>query len=311
MRPSGVKPGGRFFMKFKEGIDQFIEWKGISNEASTVRGYAQDLKIFCLLLHNKPVEDITLDDVIGCISDMQEAGWTQAALMRKCMALRKFLEFMRMTGHDTLQKELIPIPKPEFTMPRVATEENYKKILSAIPGHRKDPRHIRNRAIIRLLWDSGMRVGELASLNTDDIDLKAMKGFVRTEKNRGSRPFRPIFWTDATNRCLKLWMAKRDYLAPPTEKALFISCVSWRKGQRLTSKGVAEALRRCSNRANLPYMNAHSFRHHMGHEIIKKGGSNSDVANILGHASLLSTLTYTQLSSKEVEDRYRMLKKKL
>lgn len=292
-------------MRFKDAIDQFIEWKGIASADSTVRGYSQDLKLFCLLLHNKPVDEVTLDDVLKCISDLQEAGWTQAGLMRKCMALRKLLEFMNMTGHDVLRKELIPIPRPQYNIPRVATEEQYKKILASIPKGSNDPRHIRNRAIIRLLWDTGMRVGELCSLNVEDIDLKKMQGVIRTEKNKGSRPFRPVFWTQATNTCLRLWLKKREHLAK--EEALFISCSSWNVGKRITTKGVQEALRRYCNRAHLPYVNPHSFRHHMGHEIIRNGGSNADVANILGHASLLSTLTYTQMSGTELERRYRKL----
>lgn len=70
-------------------------------------------------------------------------------------------------------------------------------------------------------------------------------------------------------------------------------------------------LRQARKRAGLDCMNAHSFSHHMGHQIINNGGSNSDVANILGHASLQSTMVYTRMSSPEIERRYReMVRKK-
>lgn len=67
-------------------------------------------------------------------------------------------------------------------------------------------------------------------------------------------------------------------------------------------------LRRCSTRARLPYVNAHSFRHQLGHELIKQGGSAADVMNVLGHASLSSSTIYTMMTDKELEERYRLLK---
>ncbi len=69
-------------------------------------------------------------------------------------------------------------------------------------------------------------------------------------------------------------------------------------------------LRRYSNRAGIPYLNAHSFRHHMGHDIIQKGGSAADVMNILGHATLSSSSIYTMMNDKELEARYRLFKQK-
>jgi integrase/recombinase XerC len=294
-------------MKLREAINQFTEWKSYQSADSTVRGYTQDLKMLSIMLRYQGVleiEDLRLPHVMRCLKDMLEDGWTNASLMRKCMALRKFLEFMRMVGVNTLDKELIPVPKPEYKMPRVASEENYRKLLAVVPKN-NDPRHIRNRAIIMLLWDTGLRIGELTSLNVGDVDTGLKRGTVRTEKNRGSRTHRPFFWTAATNKSLVHWIAKRGDKSDP---ALFISCSSWKVGQRMDTSGIGEALRSYSNKAGLPYMNPHSFRHHLGHEIIHKGGSSADVANILGHASLLSTLKYTQMSDPEVESRYRRLR---
>jgi len=291
-------------MKLRLAIDQFIEWKSVSSRGSTVTGYAQDLKIFCLLLKNRDIETVTLDDILGVMTEMLDAGWTHTSMMRKCMALRKLFEFMELRGINVIHKDLIPIPRPEHKVPRIITEQEFRKLLAVIPKGSKDARHIRNKAIIRMLWDTGMRIGEVLALDVQDIDTNHMRTLIRTEKNQGSRPFRQIFWTTETNRCLRLWLKRRHTFAA-IDPALFISCTSWKVGQRLHHKGLAEMLRKYSKKAGLPYRNAHSFRHHLGHDIIRKGGSNADVANILGHASLLSTFTYTQMSDPEVEERYR------
>lgn len=68
--------------------------------------------------------------------------------------------------------------------------------------------------------------------------------------------------------------------------------------------GVAEMLRRNSNNAGIPTLNAHSMRHFMGRDIVNKGGSNSDVSNILGHSSLESSMIYTMMTGPDLQRRY-------
>lgn len=242
---------------------------------------------------------------------MAELGWDRNSFVGKCMALRKFFEFYRLQGYPVIDENLIPIPSKEFKLPRVADEESYKKLLSVIPAN-NDPRHIRNLAIINLLWDTGARNGEILSLDVGDLQMDRMRAIIRTEKSKGRRPIREIFWTADTHGNLVQWLKKRKHLENVMHlqdaEALFPSIGSQKAGQRLSVKGVGEMLRHYSNKAKMPHMNAHSFRHHMGHDIIKKGGSTADVMNILGHASVQSTTVYTMMSDKELEQRYRMFK---
>lgn len=181
-----------------------------------------------------------------------------------------------------------------------------------MPIQTNDPRHIRNLAIINLLWDTGARNGEILSLDVGDLQLDRMRAIIRTEKSKGRRPIREIFWTADTHGNILRWLKKRDHLKDIMQfkdsDALFPSVNNQKAGQRLTVKGVGEMLRRYSNRAKIPYMNAHSFRHHMGHDIIKKGGSTADVMNILGHASVQSSTVYTMMTDVELEKRYRVFK---
>ena len=67
-------------------------------------------------------------------------------------------------------------------------------------------------------------------------------------------------------------------------------------------------LRRYSNRARIPFVNPHSFRHHMGHDVIQKGGSSADVIKHLGHSTLASSTIYTMMIDRELEERYRTFK---
>jgi len=243
-----------------------------------------------------------------------EMGWSQNSLITRCIALRKFFEFCRLQGYSAINEVLIPIPRKEYNIPRVTNKENYQKLIDVIPRDSNDPRHIRNLAIIGLLWDTGARNGEILSLDVGDVDTIHTKAVIRTEKNRGSRPFREIFWTEETNKNLTRWIKKRGDLAKRINivepDALFISACTVKIGHRFSIKGVGEMLRRYSNKAQIPYMNAHSFRHHMGHSIINNGGSAADVMNILGHASLASSTPYTMMFNKELENRCRYFQQK-
>lgn len=163
-----------------------------------------------------------------------------------------------------------------------------------------------------MLWDTGARVGELVSLNLKDVDFKNLRGTIQTEKSRGAYPFRQIFWTKETDKNLERWIEKRKNLAQRVKfkdpEALFVGACRWQLGKRLTNNAVSILLRHYSTKADIPTLNAHSFRHHMGVDLVKKGASNSIISNILGHSSLTSSYQYTMLSNPELEKVYRELK---
>lgn len=302
-------------MRFLEAINQFSSWRTFSVKPGTVRGYDRELRNFCLFLRNPEVERITITDVMEYLNGMRQLGWDENTFVPKGMALRKFFEFCGQQGLRVLEASLIPVPPKTYRIPRVADEQAYRKLLGVIPRN-NDPRHIRNLAIVNFLWDTGARNGEIVSLNVGDVDCKSMRTLIATEKSRGRRPFREIFWTRETNDNLGRWLTKREELKQRMTfhdpEALFLSICSSgvhrRSGWRFNQKGILEMLRRYANKAKIPYLNAHSFRHHLGHHIIERGGSASDVMNILGHASLLSSSIYTMMTDRELQARYRKLK---
>lgn len=292
-------------MEFKEAIKSFSSWRRFKVKGTTVKGYEMVVKQFCLFVRNKQVEDITIDEVMGWFNLMSDLDWEHNSFVVKAMALRKFFEYMKLTGVSCLDPQLIPIPRPVYTMPRVATEEHYQKLLSVIPANSNDPRHIRNLALVKLYWDTGARNTEILSLNLLDLDLGSKKAVIRTEKAR-SKPFREIFWTEDTNEALKRWLKKREQLANLRtffdKEAVFVSINNQKCGQRMTNKGSGEILRRYCLRAEIPYMNAHSFRHHMGHQLAKNGANNSIISAVLGHSTLNSSFVYTQLHNRELQE---------
>jgi site-specific recombinase XerD len=295
-------------MKLSEAIKTFVEWKAINVTRSTIIGYNLVLRQFALFHRDRDIEDVVMNDILEYFQLMEKLGWDPNGFLMRANALRKLFEFYQHQGMKVMDPWLIPIPKQKYKIPRVMDDGMFKRLLGVVPKNSNDPRHIRNLAVMNLLWDTGARNGEICSLNVSDLDLVKMKAVIMTEKSKGKRPVREIFWTGKTNGYLKAWLLKRESLSEKmffVEKdALFISCCNQQAGNRMNIKGVGEMLRRYCIRAEIPTMNAHSFRHHMGHHVIKKGGSNSDVSNILGHSSLASSFIYTQMTNVELHERY-------
>ncbi len=295
-------------MKFSLAITKFEDWKRFQSKPGTVLGFSCELRAFCLYLRDPEVESITAIMVLEYLEALKALGWKHNTLAHKCNYLRGFFRFLRQEGSAVLDENLIPKPKHEYKLPRVATAEECKKLAAAIPRS-STTRASRNHSLFGLLWDTGARVGEIVSLNVEDLDLDRKCALVRTEKSRTSHPYREIFWTPETNEHLQNWLERRKRLAILAEHrdALFISISGCRPHERLSTHSVAQMLRLLCVKAGVGYLHPHSFRHHLGHEIINQGGSASDVMNILGHTNLSATAIYTMMTDRELEARYRAI----
>lgn len=301
-------------MLISQAIEKFNQWRGFKTSDVTNTSYQQILRNFCVFMRDCDVRLVKIEDVLQWFDLMNTLGYERNSLIPRAIALRKFFEFLLKMSIPVVDPWLIPVPSKTYRIPRVVNEEQYQKLLETIPVKTSDPRHIRNRAIVQLLWDTGARNGELCALDIKDLNLSEKKALISTEKNKGSRPFREIFWTEETNKTLERWCDKRKHLEKKMEffdpEALFISVFTKKGGFRFTIKGVGEMLRRYSEKADIPAIkiaNAHAFRHGRAHSIIKKGGSSADVMNILGHSSLASGSIYQSMFGNELQERYRKI----
>lgn len=245
------------------------------------------------------------------IEGLRNLGWTPNGINLIMVGIKKLFEFCNIRGYKVLDENLIPLPEKEYNIPRVANIESFNKVFKQIPNN-NNAYNVRNRAILKMLWDTGARSGEICSLNQSDIDLKKHMSIIRTEKNRGRRPIRQIFWTDETNCLLKKWIDKlmslKEKFTFKDDDALFITIASCPKqpirGKRISPYNVAELLRYLSNKAHLPTVNAHSFRHAMGRDIIQACKNSASVSNILGHSHLDSSYVYTMLFGEELKNEW-------
>ena len=302
-------------MKLSEAIEEFKNWRGFKVTGHTVIRYDSALRIFCLVMGDPEIDQIQITHVLRYLQEMERLGWKRNGINIVALALRKFFEYYNLRGYQCLNEALIPLPKKEFNIPRVANDTDFKKLVKAIPRD-GNPNNIRNLALIHMVWDTWARTGEIISLDVDDLQFnKDGSGcaIIKTEKSRGRRPIREIFWTAQTGKYLKAWLKKKNEIQKlmtfEDQAAVFISirkCGPYDvSGKRMTNRGVCEVFRTISNRAGLPSVfNAHSARHYGGRKIIKEGGASADVTNILGHSNLESSQFYTMMWGNDLKERW-------
>jgi site-specific recombinase XerD len=302
-------------MLFSEAIPKFTSWKQYDVKQQTAYCYDRHIKQFALFMKNSDIEAVTHEDVVSYLGMMTTLGWDSNSYINKCAALRGFFEFYSKQGIKVVDWELIPRPERHFKFPKVLTEETYQKLLDQIPTNNKHPKHTRNRLILNLLWDCGMRVGELCSLNISQMDTVNMNAVIKTEKAKGIRPMRQVMWTTQTNEVLKKWLVERQELQDSMEdcdpEPLFLGMKANGYAKRLGRQGVQEQLTRLSRAAKLGFTaNPHSFRHAFGRDLAQKGANNSVISSLMGHGKVESSYIYTMLDNKMMDEQYTKYRRK-
>jgi len=311
-------------MPLNEAIKIYIDHMSAEHKsAATIKGYGGALMQFCLYLRNPLINLVTPDEVDLYFKQRAELGWKRNSMVVPAMALRKFFEYWKRKGYPVLDYQMLPVVRKEGTEPRIASRESLEKILAQCAGD--DIYHIRNRAVILMLADTGVRNGELCSLNVADITekcevteengCKQYSCVIRTEKARSSRnPHRRVFWYEQAHTALKKWLEMRATyarLVPPRDpEALFISTKDshGKAGSRMTPFTVGLVLRRTSEKAGIETVNAHSLRHKFGADSAENGLNNSNISDLMGHANLTSSFVYTHLRGPGLGSAHRKVK---
>jgi len=293
-------------MSFNEAIIKFEEYYKLRVKQGTIRGYSLDLRQLCMYLRNPKIESVKDEDITAFLNGLIECGWNQNSLMPKSIAFRKFFQYWAAKGLRVLNHQLIPIIRKEFAMPRVAEKWEYDKVMEHFAQGSTHHHLIRNRAITSLIYDTGARVGEIVSLNVEDMDLVNKKAVIKTEKTRGKAPIRQIFWSEETNENLKRWLDVREEISKYVDfsepDALFVGVRCWQIGQRITIRAVGIFLRHASRRVGLKrVMNAHSLRHLKGNDMAEMNTNEFVLSQILGHSQVSSSRIYTLLKSPVLE----------
>ncbi|MCK5654443.1 MAG: tyrosine recombinase XerD, partial [Dehalococcoidia bacterium] len=237
--------------------------------------------------------------LISYILDLKERNYASATVARKVAAVKSFFGFMVADGIlSSDPTENLSSPKVGKSLPKPLSAGEVEALL-AEPAKNSTPEAKRDVAMIELLYAGGMRVSELVSLNTGDVNLEA--GFVRCLGKGSKERIIPIHQQAVKAVDEYMVAARPRLLRDEEEEALFLN----RRGERLTRQGFWLILKAHAKAAGIKReVTPHTLRHSFATHILSGGADLRAVQELLGHANISSTQIYTHLTSEHVRQAY-------
>ncbi|MDU0199889.1 site-specific tyrosine recombinase XerD [Paenibacillus sp. MAH-36] len=285
-------------------LQSFIRFLSVERGLSknTLESYERDLQQFVDYLQRQGItawKETSKTNIAGFLSQLKLLGRATATLSRNLVSIRAFYQYLlRERLVDADPSLFIEAPKLEKKLPKVLSVEEVGKLLDA--PHLELVSGVRDKAMLELLYATGIRVSELISMNVDDVHLQL--GFIRC-MGKGNKE-RNIPLSSIAIRCLTAYIHKdRKKLLKKSadEEALFIGHL----GTRMTRQGFWKILKRYANEMKIESeITPHALRHSFAAHLIENGADLRSVQEMLGHSDISSTQLYVQVTKLKMKDVY-------
>ncbi|MBI2843327.1 MAG: tyrosine-type recombinase/integrase [Armatimonadetes bacterium] len=252
------------------------------------------LREFFVWFGSGSIRDVTSQDLKRFLVNKSEKA-SKATAKRYHNVLSPFFKFVVAEGildHDPMARVAVPKAPVPVIKPLSALEAT--ALVEAVTGNGFI--HSRNRALILLMLDSGLRASEVCSLTLEDIDLRNQVLYVRHGK--GDKP-RVCPFGNTTARTLRQYLAERS--AIETE-VLIVTCY----GDPVDRHCIRNIVERLALRAGLGHVNPHRLRHSFAVSFLRNGGDAFSLQRLLGHSTLAMTRRYSELADSDVIAKHRL-----
>ena len=285
-------------------MDQFLYHlrmeKGLAE--NTIEAYSRDLAAFFRFLETKGIKPVDAhQDHIGSFMAEQEEALSIRSVARMLSTIKMFYRFLIFEGKlESSPARLIDTPKIPRRLPGVLSLDEVERLL-----HQPDmetPLGLRDRAMLEVLYATGLRVSELLGLTMPTINMEA--GFVRT-LGKGSKE-RMVPMNDQAREVLGLYLSEsRPYLMKKKQTAfLFLN----NRGTVLSRQGFWKIIKKYGIKAGIPKeITPHSLRHSFASHLLECGADLRSVQLLLGHADITTTQIYTHVTRerlKRIHEKY-------
>ena len=285
-----------------EALSRFLAYLEARHASpNTVCAYRRDIQDFIKAAGARPPGSVTPKEIRAWLASHALKGEEASTISRRLSALRAFFRFLVREGEISGNPAVrVRLPKRGRPLPSYLTVDEAFCLIEAEPEGRGF-KAARDRAILEVLYGTGIRVSELTGLDTDRVSLSPpmvrVKGKGRKERivpmGRGAR--------EALERYLPMRDALLRSLGRPDEKALFLNA----RGGRLTARSVQRLIERRREALGLgPRLTPHTLRHSMATHLLESGADLRAIQEMLGHASLTTTERYTHLDLGELSKIY-------
>jgi integrase/recombinase XerC len=286
----------------KEYLDQFITYLVVERNTSpyTARNYRREVGEFLRFLKGEGVsslQEIDRQVLTRYLLWLRAKGYAKASIRRRISELRSFFRYL--VGQKIVESnpiEAISAPKVPQRLPRYLKPEEIGAIMQA--PDTSQPLGQRDRAILEILYATGMRISELVGLDVGTVEIARGEMMVR---GKGSKD-RIVLLGRPAREALDLYLkeGRPRLLKGRRTSALCLN----RSGERLSVRGVQSMLDRCARKAGLKWVTPHLFRHTFATHMLGGGADLRVVQELLGHVSLSSTQVYTHVSQRRAREVY-------
>jgi integrase/recombinase XerD len=268
--------------------------KGLSR--NTLESYRRDLARLQAWSEGrgKPTHQLERKDVREWIASMSREGLAASSVSRAVSAARGFFRFLMLDGHiKSHPAEDVHTPQKHSYLPRFLTEAEIEALLAA-PDVSTDE-GIRDRALLELLYATGLRVSELVGLQTADVDLHA--GLVSCH-GKGNKERRIPVGKSAIH-WLRQYLRVRKRLGSESKPHLFLH-----RGRSLTRQIAWSIIKAHAARAGVPDISPHTLRHSFATHLLQHGADSRSVQALLGHSDISTTQIYTHITDLHMRKAY-------
>lgn len=262
----------------------------------TIKNYQVDLRDFFEFLGNRSVLSVDYLEIRRFLGFLKEKHYEKSTVSRKLACLRSFFKFL---ARENLLKAnpaaAIQSPKKDKKLPKYLELNEVVNLLEAPNGNSWEEK--RDKAILETLYSTGIRVGELADLNDEDVDL--LSGQVKVRGKGKKERIVPV--GSLAQKALQNYLEVRPVPKPRFKGSLFMN----RQGTRLTDRSVRRILNKYARRIALKkVVSPHMLRHSFATHLLDRGADLRSVQELLGHENLSTTQIYTHVSTKRLREAF-------
>ena len=229
---------------------------------------------------------------------MESTGKSSASAARSMAALKSFYNYLQSRGVVRINpaKHLSPV-RAERKLPEILTGKEVELFLEQ--PQCVDAKGYRDRAMLELLYATGIRVSELINLNVDSVNLHA--GFIRCS-SRGKERIIPVYATAVKALSDYMKEIRPQLIISPREQALFVNM----SGERMSRQGFWKIIKYYQEKAHINKdITPHTLRHSFAAHLLENGADLRSIQEMLGHADISSTQIYSHMVKKQLQDVYR------
>lgn len=289
----------------KDALDDYLHFLRVERQLAdnTLTSYERDLKGYIQYMSEveqlERLGKIERVHILNHLRHLQEMAKTSRTVARHISSIRSFHQFLiREKRSDSDPTVHLEMPQMDKKLPNILSIEEIDALLNSPDTSKANG--LRDRAMLELLYASGMRVSECINLDMEDVHLTM--GFVRCIGKGGKERIIPL-GRAALEANRKYIESGRLVLRNPSEKtdALFIN----QRGKRLTRQGFWKLLKQHAQKAGIQKeLTPHTLRHSFATHLIENGADLRAVQEMLGHADISTTQIYTHVSKTRLKDVY-------